>query len=55
MKLPVLLAVILCLLLVAHAEEDDDMGKHLLSSCVFLCWIRNKVGLLYFVCFDCRY
>jgi len=50
MKLHLLLAVILCLLLVAHAEGDDDEGKHLLSSSVFLFWLRNKVGLVYVFC-----
>jgi len=50
MKLHLLLAVILCLLLVAHAEEEeDDKGKHLLSPSVFLFWLRNKGGLVYFV------
>lgn len=49
MKLHLLLAVILCLLLVAHAEGDDDEGKYLLSS-VFLFWLRNKVGLVYVFC-----
>jgi len=49
MKLHLLLAVILCLLLVAHAEEDDDKGKYLLSSSVFLFWLRNEEGLVYFV------
>ena len=49
MKLHLLLAVILCLLLVANAEEDDDEGEHLLSLSVFLFWLRNKVGLVYYV------
>ena len=55
MKLHLLIAVILCLLLLAHAEEEDDNGKHILplyyilSSSVFPFWLRNKVCLVYFV------
>lgn len=49
MKLQFLVAVILCLLYLAHAEEDDEKGKYLFSSSMFLFLLRNKVRLVYFV------
>jgi hypothetical protein len=49
MKLQLLLAVILCLLLVAHAEEDDVNGKHFFFSSVFLFCLRNKVRIVNFI------